>query len=362
MTVRRQVRKRRGLIVRPEHPGRHTILVHVIMILIVTCASAGCLLVAQQSAGSGRDSPTGFPDQPGHAEVSGHPRIVCLTSDAAELLVAIGAGEDVIGVPETLQTHHPRLLSRLPNARSVGSAKTPDVETILALSPDLIILSEAMQPSGEEKWRAAGIRTFAFECHRAQDLSGIALTLGNLTSHEKEAGDYAAFTQNLLDIIRRRLDSNPPANPLRVYMESYTDYFVYGRDTGADDLLRFLHCINVGANQSLSSIRVSTEWVLAENPDIIIKTTTLNSNRTLQSEYHRLISRDGFSSLRAIRMNRTYIINGDVFFSPHAAEGALYLAKKIYPDRFRDIDASKFTRNYLQLFSGETDDVPVIFP
>ena len=223
-------------------------------------------------------------------------------------------------------------------------------------------MSAAMAPAGTDRLQAAGIPAYSFDCHEARDLPDIARTLGNLTAHPEKAEAYAVFTEKILAEIHNRLENNPPPEKARVYMESYTDYFVYGRDTGADDLLQLLHCQNIGGDQSLSSMRVSTEWVLAENPDVLIKTTTLGVNRTLESEYSRVVARKGFSSLHAVRGNRTYIVNGDVIFSPQAAIGALHLAKTLYPSRFSDINTDEVSREYANQFSDDMQADPVIFP
>ena len=71
-----------------------------------------------------------------------HPaqRIICFNEQAAEILAAIGAGDQIIGISQSF-INEGFIINQTPNAVSIGNYWTPDVEKIIALHPDLLISS-----------------------------------------------------------------------------------------------------------------------------------------------------------------------------------------------------------------------------
>ena len=74
-------------------------------------------------------------------------RIVCLNGDSARILVAIGAGDTVVGVLEST-TKDTALMKKLPYAVSIGGAyNQPNIEQVISLKPDLVIALTSASPS-----------------------------------------------------------------------------------------------------------------------------------------------------------------------------------------------------------------------
>lgn len=289
------------------------------------------------------------------------PRIICLSSDAAELLVIIGAGDHVIGVPDSLIRHQPELYQLLPNAQSIGDAKKPDNEKIISLKPDFVLFISAMRPATADKWEAAGIRLIPLECHKAEDLPDAARELGQLTGHAEQAGRYAAFCENTLALVSSHIGQGTEPR-LRIFMESYTDYVAYGKVSAADSLISILKGENISGRVFFNATRVSPEWITQQDPDIIIKTVVPDGTKTLEGEQVRILEREGFSGLRAVKDGRVYVISGNLLFSPHAPIGMLYLAKALYPEKFADVQPEDMLKEYANTFLPGTDQQPTMYP
>ena len=65
-------------------------------------------------------------------------RLIVANGDAAELLIALGAGDKIVGVTDSTLSV-PYIMDKIPNATSIGNWETPNVEQILALHPDAVI-------------------------------------------------------------------------------------------------------------------------------------------------------------------------------------------------------------------------------
>lgn len=291
-----------------------------------------------------------------------YPRIICLSSDTAELLTIIGAGDHVVGVPDSLIRHQPELFARLPNARNIGDAKIPDNERVIALKPDYVFYISAMKPSAVDAWESTGIRVVAVESHKAEDLPDAARRLGILTGHDARAGEYAAFCEQILALIRERIGHVSDDTRPNVYFESYTDYVAYGNVSAASSLAGLLQVNSISDRAFSNATRVSPEWIVRQNPEVIIKSFIPDGTRTLESEHAALMTREGFMEMDAAKNGRVYVVSGNLIFSPHAPVGAIFLAKALYPEQFSDLDPEEILKTYSAKFTPGTEQQPTIYP
>lgn len=342
MTPKREIRPA------PPHPLSCVAgLACAYLVLAVTMAGCTGTSAAASSDGDGRDEPV--------------PRIVCLSSDAAELLVIIGAGDHVVGVPDSLIRHQPVLFRMLPNAMNVGDAKRPDNEKILVLKPDYVLFISAMRPAATGTWEEAGIHTLAMEPHKLEDLPGVARSLGRLTGHEKSAEEYARFCEETNAFVTSRLRGTV-THPVRVYAESYSDYVTYGNVSAASELIGLLGATSISGSVFPNATHVSAEWITKEDPDFILKIIVPDDTKTPQTEYYRILSRKGFDALTAVKEQRVVVMSGNLLFSPRAPVGTVFLAKTLYPEKFSDTDPDAVLSEYSTRFLPGADTEPTIYP
>ena len=75
-------------------------------------------------------------------------RIISLVPSITETLFALGIGERVVGVTEYC-THPPDAVATVPK---IGGTKNPQLETILALSPDIVIVNDEENRQEDFTW------------------------------------------------------------------------------------------------------------------------------------------------------------------------------------------------------------------
>jgi iron complex transport system substrate-binding protein len=274
-------------------------------------------------------------------------RIVCLPGTAAETLVSIGAGEKVVGVAE-YTTSDTYLMSRMPNATSVGDWWMPDVEKIISLHPDLVISYGISQSKAGniDKILAANITVLYVKCYDIRDLAIETRMLGKITGKETRAEKIAYFSERYMALIQERLAniSHDNLTMPRFYFERWTDYTAMAGGSPQQDILNTLYARNIAADIPLVQADVSPEWIIDQNPDVIFRLAITGENATEIRD--KLMNRPGASRIRAVREGRIYIIYSEMLTSPRSAIGTLYLAKVLYPDRFSDIDPVEVLREY----------------
>ncbi|MBM3789393.1 MAG: hypothetical protein FJW35_03475 [Acidobacteria bacterium] len=108
------------------------------------------------------------------------------------------------------------------------------------------------------------------------------------------------------------------------------------------------------ANPAKGWTQVSLEQIYAWDPDVIFVTSY---NETSDAAAGRLRTDSNWQSVRALQNGRLHAFAGD-FFSwdtpdPRWVLGLTWMARKLYPDRFRQVDILGLTREFYQVVYGQ---------
>lgn len=183
-------------------------------------------------------------------------RIVVLTPDVADIVVALGALDEIVGRDQTVQN------PVLKNKPSIGIHRNLSVEPIAAAKPDIAIGSWMAQPAEIfNHLKKAGINAVNAAPDDSinaypQSIRRIGQLIGKGAQAEKLASKWQA------DIKQQ------PANGKR-YLFSYDGRIVSGKNTAADEIIRRAGGIN--AASAIDGLKPMTReaWIAAK-PDIII--------------------------------------------------------------------------------------------
>ena len=142
--------------------------------------------------------------------------------------------------------------------------------------------------------------------------------------------------------------------------EFYTDFT---RGKTADEIIKLAGGINI-AGEFPAGVRVDGEWILKENPDVIILSAFWTkdgfgysvTDETLANQSLRaVLDHEVFGKTKAAKEGKIYIFGYYGTASGGQWQlGALYLAKRIYPEHFEGIDPEEFHREYFE----EWFDIP----
>jgi len=291
-------------------------------------------------------------------------RIITANQGAVPLLLVLGAGERIVGVPSFV-VEDPVLAKNLPNAQIfAGSLQNVNCEQIIALKPDLVIEYIKYKPKCNDILEKAGIPILYFNSFDLPEIRSNIAQVGKLTGNQEVAQKYINFTNSCDTLLSSRITNSSEHHP-RVYMEFSTDYMTYGNGSKGDTLMNLLRVENI-AHNLIEYPTITPEWILKEDPDIIIKTvssTALRDNSTtLEDSYRSLLTRSGFSNLTAVKNHQVFVINNDLLMFTRQPAGALYLAKILYPEKYTDIDPHVFLTTYAEKFMPGSDKIPTVFP
>jgi len=274
-----------------------------------------------------------FEDDFGHTiELADYPQaIVSLSPSTTEILFAIGAGEQVIGRDD--QSTFPDAALEVTSVGALwGDLPT---EAILALEPDLILAAEIISPEQIQTLQDLGLRVY--QQANPKDFDGLFKNLrdiARLTGHEDEAealiADLDARVKAVQDTVAAaettpsvfyELDGTDPANPWTTGSGTFIDYII----TQAGG-------VNAAAALEGDYAQISTEELIAQNPDIILLADALYGT-TPES----VAGRAGWEAIAAVQNNAIYPIDPSIMSvpGPRLVDGLEEVAHILHPDLFK---------------------------
>ena len=182
-------------------------------------------------------------------------RIVAMSPDVADVVVALGATNKLVGKDAT--NNNPALK----NVPAVGMHRNITAESVLAVKPDLVLGSYMVQPVSIYQ-RLNGLKVKAVNVAPKEEVNTFAHSIKTIGSYvdKKPEGSQLAKRWNAGMI--------PMAKTGKRYLLSYDGRIVAGKGTVGDELIRRAGGIN--AANVLGLKPMSREGWLAAKPDVII--------------------------------------------------------------------------------------------
>lgn len=228
-------------------------------------------------------------------------RIISLAPHLTEQLFAIGAGDLIVGTTDFAD--FPAAAIGLPR---VARAHSVDLERVSAARPDLILIwGSGFPPATIDAVRRLGVPTFVSEPARLADIATSLERLGALTARpaDRAAGGFKAKLAALRERYRGRRE-------VRVFYQVWSDpLMTLGGRHVISEAIAVCGGRNVFANLTPIAPRVSTEAVLAADPEVIMTAepgARPSDALITWQRFERLtaVKRHQFVTLDADRMNR----------------------------------------------------------
>ena len=300
-------------------------------------------------------------------------RIVVLQHQTLDLLVELGAADRIVGVLQKWPSLIPGLDKYAPQLKSLpmpGDLSTVNVEEVLALKPDVVFVTNYAPPAMIDQLSKAGLAVVAISLSKGEGVeapklnptfadddyayseglkNGITL-IGEIVGESDRAAKLIDYAFARRKIVEERVGKIADADRVRLYMAN-PDLGPYGSGKYTGVIMKRSGGVNV-AGEVRGATKVSMEQVVAWNPQVIF----------VQDRYAPVADeiRKGaaWQHVDAVEKGRIYITPEYVkpwgYPLPEAfALGELWMAKKLYPDRFADIDMQKEVNAYYQQFYGQ---------
>ena len=250
-------------------------------------------------------------------------RIISYSPGATEVLFAVGAGAQVVGVDK---------FSDYPPETSVKTKleySKPAPEPALALQPDLVIMA-TRQEGQVKQFRDLGMVVVLFK--EPEDLRGVleqVRTVGKLTGHSNDAEKLAGGMQQRIDLIQKRVA--PVTDGPLVFYELSPDLYTAAPNTFIGALLALLKAKNVAQGATTQFPQLSVEKVISANPQVVL---LADGGTSGGQSLETVKGRPGWSNLPAVKNGRVFAVDGNVYNrpGPRVVDALEQLVGILYPD------------------------------
>jgi iron complex transport system substrate-binding protein len=224
------------------------------------------------------------------------PRIVSLAPSLTEILFAIGAGGSVVG--RTDVCNYPPEAAVVP---VVGGFGKPSVEALAAQKPTHVFSVDLEDQSLPLLFTRLGWRSERIPCSRLDDIPDAVLAVGRLAGRTNEAVRLADEIR--AGIAARQGETARPAPPPSVLVVVWWEpLMTVGRPSFIADLVTLAGGRIITSDINRDYFTVSEEWVLRQNPDVILSLSMGAPGATLG----RLRETAGWRALQAVKDGRVH--------------------------------------------------------
>ena len=237
-------------------------------------------------------------------------RIISVAPSNTEILFALGLEDKIVGI-----TNYCNFPEETKNIEKIGETFPLNLEKIVSLKSDLI-LAYAGQLKEIPRLRELGLKVIVIEPLNLQEtLKSIQMvaTVGGIP----EKGNI--LVENLsqrIDQIKTEVSNLEITKKPKVFIGGiYETIWTPGEGTLFNELISLAGGINIAAGFS-GWTKISSEFIVKEDPDIIIiPIGAMNPGDELKIK-ENIYQRPGWSNLSAVKTQKIFIVNEDLFFRP----------------------------------------------
>ena len=282
-------------------------------------------------------------------------RIALLNSNAGEILYLLGESDKIVGISQSI-ANNAEQAKMYAGAKVIGAWNEPDVEYLISMNVDVVLAYANAKPKNAEVLAASGIPVVYVDCTKPETMVSDIKEIGKLARQEARAAEIAEFYSSVMEEVRAA--SMLASTHRTVYAESYTAWYGQGTDTGMGQLISWTFGENI--MQDAGSKKLSDEWVVTANPQIIIK--LVNSMENTADVMQEIEDRRGFDRVSAVQNGQVWLIRNDLTYGPRACVAAVALFEIQYPGIAFALTAEGVLEEFNQRFGTAFETENITFP
>lgn len=298
-----------------------------VLIMILTSLLSGCtarIVTVARNETEGQTGSYQFTDALGQEiRVKNPQRVVALMGSFADTWQK--AGGELCGVTEDAFEERGLVLPE--NVISVGMYNSPNLENIIALNPDLVILSSETKEHTalKEAFNQAGITAAYFNVTYFEDYLSMLRICTEITGREDLYKKNGLDTkQKIEDVIKKSI---PGSSPRVLFLITYSGGVVAkNSECMTGRMLRDLGCINLADENKSLLKEFSMEAIIKEDPDYIFVVPMgkdeAQANKNLKESIE---NNPAWNGLKAIQNQHYILLSKEKFlYKPNEKWGESY--------------------------------------
>lgn len=245
-------------------------------------------------------------------------RIVVLDPATVEMIYMLGAEDKIVGVAN-LERSKVWPEEKVAKLESVGTFMKPSFERIITLKPDLVITSVLTDDNLNNGLKSNNIEAKRIQANSIEEIFSNFLEVAKMLGKENEANKIIVEKRAKLEEIKKMATGNKKG----LFVMSASPLMVFGNDNLPNDIMKLLNIKNIAENQKGRNPIVTPEFIMKENPDIII--TLLPNPAQIVATNPQLKNVNAIKNNKFIVVNSSQILRG----SPRTIDQIEEIAKAV---------------------------------
>lgn len=251
-------------------------------------------------------------------------RAVSLAPNLTESIFAVGAGDRLVGV--TTFCDYPEEAKSI---AKVGDTMNPNVESIVALKPEVVFVSTASQIEAFTKTlEANGIAIYVTNPLSLRDIWQNLRDLGNLFE-TSEIAKQATVEMGTREVaVKSKLYAGREVRKISVFVQiSKEPLFTVGGGSFISDIINEADGVLLTNSIRESFPKLSKETAATMNPEAIILSESEDNQEP----------NEVFKNSPAVKNGRVYKVNADLLSrpGPRLVDALEQIAKDLHPEKFK---------------------------
>ncbi len=253
-------------------------------------------------------------------------RVVSLAPNLTEIIYAVSAGDRLVG--NTTFCNYP---AEARNVTKVGDTMQPSIERLLALRPQLVVVSTASQLEAfANQLNEHQIAVYITDPH---DLEGVFRSIsgiGDLLNEPEAASEVVKRLRARSENVERAVAGRPPVSVF--FQLSGQPLYTAGKGSFVTNLIERAGGRSVTADVNEAWPRLSDEAALASRPEAVI----MLSGDSMGAAANTKVA-PALRNSPAAQNGRVYQIEGDLLTrpGPRLLDGLEQMAHALHPEAFK---------------------------
>lgn len=250
-------------------------------------------------------------------------RIITLVPSVTEIIFALGKGDKIVGVTDF--DNYPK---EVENIKKVGDFKGPNIEAIIAQSPDIIIASKLSGKNEMESLEGLGIPVVLLEAKTLEQIYASIEIIAQIVDAIPEGERLINEMKTEINSISNKVKNLPKVDVF--YLTSFEGNWTAGNGTFISELIELAGGNNI-ANDVNGWAQYSMEELVNKNPDIIITSPHAGDASEIKNTV-------GYRDTNAVKNNSVFTVSDDDIIaraSYRIVLGLKEIAEFLHPEVFQ---------------------------
>ena len=254
-------------------------------------------------------------------------RVVSLAPSLTETIFALGLQDLLVG--DTTYCDFP---AEAQKKAKVGDAINPSLEAIVALHPDLVLVTNLNRLETVSALAELGIPSYGTNPHNVYDIISSTQRVADLLGAREAGTSLSENLQRSLADTRQRVAPFPQRRVLFVVWAQ--PLISVGKDTFIADALQHAGAVSI-VDSAQSWPQLNLEEVVRQQPDFLVFAESHGENAIMNAG--TFSSLPGWRILEAVR-NRRYAVTSDAVNrpAPRIVSAIADLARQLHPEAFAE--------------------------